>query len=196
MGQNGLYLASSICLLEKNILIKRRHLRFGPFITNYANEANFANKKDLLKKETLIRNICLIRVIRDKDCYDSSTGDEPRLLMKRAAKRLTALLMQYNSRPAGGEVFLEEGRRIASAYGRDCADMGFSLSQIMPIFLLFRRSILDAIHQTAHLGGSEDPEGQLLFCRTNDFLDALMVALISSFHSWEGAKNDAVNPTA
>ncbi len=182
-------------LVEKNKLKSRRDFRFKPLIANYANNTNYANKKDFIKKEHLIRVICHIRVIHDKNSYDGNTCDRPRMLIKRAAKCLTALLLQYNSRASGGEVFLEEGRRITSAYGQACKDMGFSLCEVMPIFLLYRRSILETIHQTTHLCGSEDPEGQLLFCRTNDFLDALIVALIGSFHSWEGAKNDAVNPT-
>ncbi len=95
--------------------------------------------------------------------------------------RLMALLLQYNSRVQGGEVFLEEGKRIIQEYSQACFKSGFTLAEAVCIFLFFRRSILGAIYETGYLGGSDDDEGQRLFRRTNDFLDSLLVNLIRSF---------------
>ncbi|NLG96982.1 MAG: helix-turn-helix domain-containing protein [Chloroflexi bacterium] len=110
------------------------------------------------------------------------TSDQ-RELMRGTGRRLTALLLQYNSRGDGGEAFLDEGKRIIREYARICSTAGFSLDETVRIFLFFSRSIVDAIYETAHIGGSDDYEGKRLFSRTMDFMDGLLLDLISSYHS-------------
>ncbi len=100
-----------------------------------------------------------------------------RLRLKSTGQRLLGLLLQYNSRSDGGEPFLVEGCRLAAEYSQVCAQLGLSLPETVQIFLFFRRSILEAIHVT----GCADDEGQRLFRRTNDFLDALMLNLINRY---------------
>lgn len=108
-------------------------------------------------------------------------SEEQRLRMKGTGHRLMALLLQYNGRSEGGEAFVEEGRRITGEYSQVCASIGLTLPETVGVFLFFRRSILDAIHETGSLAGYEDAEGMRLFSRTTDFLDVLLVHLISSF---------------
>jgi excisionase family DNA binding protein len=103
--------------------------------------------------------------------------------MRGTGHRLMALLLQYNSRQEGGEVFLEEGKRILRDYGQVCQEIGLSLPETVRIFLFFRRSILDAVHETGSIGGREDQTGLHLYHRTTDFLDELIVELIGGYQA-------------
>ena len=106
---------------------------------------------------------------------------EQRARMRGTGHRLTALLLQYNSRTDGGDAFLEEGKRIMREYSQVCANHGLSLQDTVRIFLFFRRSILDAVHETGHLANSDDSAGLRLYHRTTDFLDLLVLELIDSY---------------
>jgi hypothetical protein len=105
--------------------------------------------------------------------------------LRKTAPRLVALLLHYNSRPDGGEVYLAEGSQITGAFGRFCAAAGLSLPEALRMFLPFRRSILEAIFESGTLNDCEDDEGRRLFQRTEDFLDALMLSLIGSFQQYQ-----------
>lgn len=108
-------------------------------------------------------------------------NEEQRAWLKGTGRRLTALLLQYNSRTEEDEAFLEEGRRIAREYGRILLDAGFPLPETVRVFLVFRRSILDAIHETGGLSGQDDPESHKIYHRTTDFLDELLLNLVGSY---------------
>jgi excisionase family DNA binding protein len=108
-------------------------------------------------------------------------SEEQRLTMRGTGNRLMALLLQYNSRSEGGEAFLDEARRIARGYSTVCAQAGLSLPETTEVFLFFRRSVLDAVHQTSSLWSGEDPEGFRLYQRTNDFLDKMLLDLLGSY---------------
>ncbi len=108
-------------------------------------------------------------------------SDEQRQRLKGTGHRLMALLLQYNGRSEGGEAFLEEGGRLMCEYSQVCSRVGLSLEETVRVFLFFRRSILDSFHETGFLEGKEDFEGLRLYHRTTDFLDALLLHLISSF---------------
>lgn len=108
-------------------------------------------------------------------------NQQQRASMKGTGHRLTALLLQYNSRTDGGEAFLEEGKRIMRDYSQVCASNHLSLQDTVQIFLFFRRSILDAVHETGYLVGRGDSDGQGLYQRTTDFLDTLVLELIDGY---------------
>lgn len=109
-------------------------------------------------------------------------NDEQRTSMRGTGNRLMALLLQYNSRnDGGGEAYLDEGRRISGEYGQVCYRVNLSLPDTVQIFLLFRRSILDAIHETRYLTEGRDEQGLRLYERTNAFLDELLISLIVSY---------------
>jgi hypothetical protein len=96
-------------------------------------------------------------------------------------QRLLGLLLQYNSRGEGGEVFLVEGCRLMAEYSRAWAEVGASLLEAVRIFGFYRRSVLESLYAT----GCADDEGQRLFRRTNDFFDALMLDFVSGFYAEE-----------
>jgi excisionase family DNA binding protein len=108
-------------------------------------------------------------------------SDEQRTSMRGTGSRLMALLLQYNSHSDGGDAYLTEGQRISGEYGQICCKAGLSLPETVQVFLFFRRSILDAIHETQHLSEGEDAEALRLYNRSTDFLDNLMISLIISY---------------
>lgn len=108
-------------------------------------------------------------------------SENQRLMLRSTGHHLMALLLQYNARADGGEVFLAEGKRIARVYSQVCSQVGLSLQETVNVFLLFRRTMIDTIHETGCLRGAEDPEGQRLFHRSNDFLDVLLIDLITAY---------------
>ncbi len=122
-----------------------------------------------------------VRDLSNGGSWLSRLSEEQRHAMKGTGHRLTALMLQFNSRDDGGEAYLEEGCRIMRDYSQVCSSIGLSLTETVNVFLLFRRSILDAVHQTGYLGGAEDYEGQRIYHHTTVFLDQILVELISSY---------------
>jgi len=106
---------------------------------------------------------------------------EQRVHMKGTGQRLMALLLQFNSRADGGEAFLEEGKRIIRGYSQVCASTGLSLLETVHVFLFFRRSILDAVHETNYLNDGDNRDGLRIYDRTTQYLDDLILELIGSY---------------
>lgn len=107
--------------------------------------------------------------------------EEQRLRFRHRGQRLLALLLQFSSRTDAGEVFLEEGKLMAREYGTACYQAGLSITDTIKAFIFFRRSFLDAIHETGSLNGPHDVEGQRIYQRTNDFLDIVLLATVQSY---------------
>lgn len=123
-----------------------------------------------------------IQVLRQSaNSWINRLDDAERQRMRATGHRLMALLLQFGSRRESGEVFLEEGRRIAGEYSQICSGVGMSLPETVQVFLFFRRSILDGIQETGFLGGRDDKEGRRLFHRTNEFFDDLLLELINQY---------------
>ncbi|MCL4562771.1 MAG: helix-turn-helix domain-containing protein [Chloroflexi bacterium] len=104
-----------------------------------------------------------------------------RMKFKYSGQMLLGLLMQYNSRLDSGEVFLREAEHLAQDYGTICAQARMNVSDAVQAFLFFQHSIMDMIFETSSLNGHLDDAGKRLYQRTNDFMDALMVAMVDSF---------------
>lgn len=101
--------------------------------------------------------------------------------MRNHGQRLLAILMQYASRSNGGEVFLEEGRRLANRYGMTCYEAGLSLVETVHAFVRVRRSIIDAVYQAGALAGSPDADTWRLYDRMNTFLDNMLLAMLEAY---------------
>jgi len=105
-----------------------------------------------------------------------------RLRFRHSGRRLFGLLIQFSSRSNAGEAFLEEGKLMAREYGVACSQAGLSITETVRAFLFFRSSLLDAIHETSSLNGPNDMEGQRLYQRMSDFLDAMLLDTVESYH--------------
>lgn len=104
-----------------------------------------------------------------------------RAAMRVEGQGLMAVLMQYATRTNGGEVFLEEGRRVASRYGVACQRAGLSLNETVSTFIHVRRGMTDSVYQAGALAGAPDPDAWRLYDRMNTFLDNMLLSMLESF---------------
>ena len=104
-----------------------------------------------------------------------------RSALRSEGRQMMAVLMQYATRGNGGEIFLEEGRRMAVDYGRVCRSAGLSLVETAQAFVRVRRSIMDSVYEAGSLAGSPDAETWRLYDRMNHFLDSMLLATLEAY---------------
>ena len=109
--------------------------------------------------------------------------DSQRTYLRGTGSRLMALIMQYSSRESGTELYLEEGRKISREYGDICFQVGMSIEEAVEAFLMFRRPILEAVHETGALNGFGDPESVSIYQKTMTFLDDILTAMVGQYNS-------------
>lgn len=109
-------------------------------------------------------------------------SDEQRMYMRGAGGNLVALMFQYCARDTHDEVYLEKARRITEEYGRICYSTGLTAAECVQVFLLFRRPMLNAVHDTGLLHGSGDADGKRLYGKMTHFLDEVLVAMVAEFN--------------
>jgi excisionase family DNA binding protein len=124
----------------------------------------------------------------------SRLDDAQRHTMRSGGQQLMAVLMQYATRANGGEVFLQEGRRLAAAYGEASQRAGLSLIETLRAFLLVRRSINDSVHQAGALDGAPDADTWRLYDRMSTFLDAMLLATVEAYTQAQPAVLPAQHP--
>jgi excisionase family DNA binding protein len=117
----------------------------------------------------------------------SRLDEVERTAMRAEGQQLMAVLMQYASRQNGGEAFLQEGERLARHYGRICQHVGLSLSETVRGFTLVRRAISDSVYKAGTIAGRPDTESWQLYGRMNNFLDAMLLAIIQAY---EGSRKE------
>lgn len=111
----------------------------------------------------------------------SQLEDSERERFRLEGRRLLGLLIQFAGRKSGGQAFVEEGRRMMAQHASLCHRAGLSLADAVQMYLLFSRSLLDAMYGTSFLNGPDDLQGLRLYRRMNDFLDALLLALVEHY---------------
>ena len=109
--------------------------------------------------------------------------DAQRAAMRVEGQGLMAVLMQFATRINGGDVFLEEGRRVASRYGLACLRIGLTLGETVQTFINVRRGIMDSVYQAGALAGAPDSDTWRLYARMNTFLDNMLLAMLESFEA-------------
>lgn len=109
--------------------------------------------------------------------------DAQRAAMRHNGQSLMAVLMQYATRTIGGDVFLEEGRRVATGYGLACQHTGLSVLETLETFVHVRRNIMDSVYQAGALAGAPDAETWRLYDRMNTFLDSMLLAMLAAYDS-------------
>jgi excisionase family DNA binding protein len=126
----------------------------------------------------------------------SRLDDAQRNAMRSGGQQLMAVLMQYATRSNGGEAFLQEGQRLAAAYGGASHLAGLTLIETLRAFLLVRRSINDSVHQAGALAGVPDPDTWRLYERMTTFLDALLIATVAGFEQTQSRALPSTNLSA
>lgn len=119
-----------------------------------------------------------------------------RAAMRHGGRQLMAVLIQYAARREGGEAFLEEGRRLAAAYGEECRRTGMTLVETLRAFLLVRRAINDSVHQAGALAGTPDVDTWRLYDRMATFLDAMLIATVAGFEQAQARALPITDPSS
>jgi hypothetical protein len=149
------------------------------------------------RRRNSVKNPLAIEILRDRtlsqtrsDIQKFSTtnqdwqlrfSNDQRDVMRIRGNKLIALMFQYCLRETNGEVFLQEGERIAKEYGLFSITNGLTLDECIRTFLFFRRTMLGSIHETGSLQGKTDFESQRLFQKMNIFLDEIMVGMVHEY---------------
>lgn len=107
--------------------------------------------------------------------------DAQRSAMRTEGRQLMAVLMQYATRSDDGEVFLQEGQRLASEYGKVCHSVDLSLVEMARAFIVVRRSVNDAVTEAGSLAGPRDADTWRLYDRTNYFLDTMLLTMLDAY---------------
>jgi excisionase family DNA binding protein len=126
----------------------------------------------------------------------SRLDEAQRSAMRSGGQQLLAVLIQYATRGNGGEAFLQEGRRLAAAYGEASYQANLSLIETLRAFLVARRSINDSVHQAGALAGAPDADTWRLYDRMATFLDAMLLATVESFEQAQARGLSHSNPSA
>lgn len=104
-----------------------------------------------------------------------------RAYFRMTGQRFMGLMMQFVTRQVGGEVFVEEGLRLATEYGQSCLQAGLTVGETVQAFIFFRRSIADSIHEAQAMAGVMDADSRRLVERMTSFLDRMLVATVEGY---------------
>ena len=104
-----------------------------------------------------------------------------RAKQRELGQRLLGLLLQFVSRRENAEHVLEEGRVLASEYGRDLAVADLSAGELARAFLFFRHAIVNAAYPSEANGAGGDAEDLRLFSRINTFMDEVLIATLTAY---------------
>ncbi|MHB0922554.1 MAG: helix-turn-helix domain-containing protein [Bellilinea sp.] len=115
-------------------------------------------------------------------------SEDQRNYLRGTGNRLMALIMQYSSRVSGGDIYLEEGRKISREYGDICFQVGMSISETVGAFLMYRRPILEVVHDTSALNGVNDAESVRIYQKTMFFLDDILTAMVEQYNQHQYSK--------
>ncbi len=108
-------------------------------------------------------------------------SDEWRAYFRMTGQRFMGLLMQFVTRHKGGEVFLDEGLRLAEEYGQSCWHAGLSVGDTVQAFLFFRRSVSYSIYGAQTVAGPVDADSRRLFERMSQFMDRTLIATVEGY---------------
>jgi excisionase family DNA binding protein len=111
----------------------------------------------------------------------SKVDPEHRTQMSSYGRKLIATMMQYSGHEKGGEVFLEEGKRLAQQYGEICQETGFSMMETVQAFLSIRHAIMDPLYEAGMLSASQNKDTCEVLKRVNHFLDGVLLSILEIF---------------
>jgi len=166
--------------------------RFTPesldeFITRRQQVAPF-NKLSIANQVSEIVSYKNTSIENHSKPWMSRLTESQRNYLRGTGNRLMALIMQYSSRESGGDIYLEEGRKISREYGDICFRVGMSISETVGAFLMYRRPILEVVHDTSALNGVNDTESVRIYQKTMFFLDDILTAMVEQYNQHQYSK--------
>lgn len=130
-------------------------------------------------KPEIIKEIQQLGIREEPWCGQIS--QENRQLMSKYGRRLIGSLMQYASRNNGGELHLQQGKKLAHSYGHLCHQSGLSTVQTLQAFMMIRHSIIDSLCEAGVVVEDSREDTWKLFQRINHFLDVVLLTILEYF---------------
>lgn len=129
----------------------------------------------------------IVREIQALNLHDASwygqISQEDRRQMAKHGRNLIGTLMQYAGRSEGGELYLQQGKKLAEGYGQLCQQSGFSMIQTVQTFVMIRHSIVDSLCEAGIVVKDSGEETWKIYQRVNNFLDIIMLTILDSFQA-------------
>ena len=129
----------------------------------------------------------IVREIQALNLHDASwygqISQENRRQMAKHGRNLIGTLMQYAGRSEGGELYLQQGKKLAESYGELCQQSGFSMIQTVQTFVMIRNSIVDSLCEAGIVVKDSGEETWKIYQRVNNFLDIIMLTILDSFQA-------------
>jgi excisionase family DNA binding protein len=100
--------------------------------------------------------------------------------MREEGQQLLAVLVQYATHSNGGDLFLQEGKRLAVQYGQTCRRARLSLADTVRAFVAIRRTLSDSLAQAGQLHEAE-PATWRIYDRMHAFLDVMLISILDGF---------------
>lgn len=136
----------------------------------------------VFRENTLVRmDNFSARLDLEQQRWMDKIGDLDRIKLKGVGQMMMGLLMQYTARSENNHLYLSEAQNIAQEMGAICARVGMTAKEVVCAFLLFRSSILEMLMNTSAVNQPLDEEGKLLHRRANEYMDALLLAIIDGY---------------
>ena len=110
-------------------------------------------------------------------------GEYERQRMREAGRRLLGLAVHYMGRTGNQEPVLQEGQRIGTLFGRECAQREISLVDTMRAFFFFRESLLRSTRPGLATRGQYDAEEVRMHRQLRLFLDGVMYACLAGYEA-------------
>jgi excisionase family DNA binding protein len=111
----------------------------------------------------------------------SPPDPQERSRQREFGQELLTCVVSYVEQPDQRQMLLDEGRRIASEYGRTLASGGLSAGNAARATIHFRGLILKTVLDV-HIGSrTGDEEDARLFSRVSTFLDEILLAILDAF---------------
>ena len=116
---------------------------------------------------------------------------ERRIIFRDRGRELVAVLLVYLDAPdaAAAKVRLQDAKRLAAAYGREVAELGWSMTEAVESFLQFRAPFTEALAAVARRRGLDTREATDLLSDAEAATDSLLVALVTG-HSLAAGERD------
>ena len=123
-----------------------------------------------------------IQLSMQNESWMHKFGELDRIKLRGSGQMMFGLLLQYAARSENNLVFLEEAMQIAQDVGAVCARSEMTVIEVVEAFLLFRNTIMEMVLKSSTVQFSQDKEGRQIHLRTNEYMDALLLSIITSYN--------------
>lgn len=114
--------------------------------------------------------------------------------LRTSGRQLLGWLLRYAADPARGEGCLQLACQRLRRYGAEAAQLGLSAADTARAFVVFRRTLVEAVARSLLSGGHGGQERWEMVQRAEHFFDELLVAMLQGYGQGYGTGSGAAAP--